>query len=439
MEKNIKKITLSMVTTRILLSLAIIGAGIFAMAYFSSLKKPPHRGRVKERVLQVEVKKAVSKGVETLLKGFGVARPVTRVKLSAEVAGRIIYTHPGFEKGGTILEGEVIFKIDPSDYAAELKGLGAGLDQKKSLLAVIEAQFKADKLRIKTIRRTMDLSRAEYERVRVLLEENSIGNRSELEQSEQSLNNAIDSFDQMRRSLSLYPVHIREARAAIESVLANMDKAVANLERCTVKAPFNCRITAISMENGEYATRGKQVVSLADDSFLEIEVSLDAIQASQWLSFVDEGAQNLSGWFPKPLPVVCEIAWIEDKKNIFEGVVERLVEFDQTSRTMTLAVKFDPARVHCKECSPLVAGMFCSVSIPGKTINGLFPLKRWLVTPDNTIYIARDNRLKTIAVNKVYASGDEVFLSGDILPGDNLIITRLVDPLENSALKIMKE
>jgi hypothetical protein len=82
--------------------------------------------------------------------------------------------------------------------------------------------------------------------------------------------------------------------------------------------------------------------------------------------------------------------------------------------------------------------MFCSVSIPGKTINGLFPLKRWLVTPDNTIYIARDNRLKTIAVNKVYASGDEVFLSGDILPGDNLIITRLVDPLENSALKIMK-
>ncbi len=437
MEKIRKKITMSRVITRIVLSIMVIGAGIFSMTYFKSLKKAPHRGRVKERVLQVDVKKAVLQSVETRIKGFGVAQPVTMVKLSAEVAGRIIHTHPGYKKGGTIPKDEVLFQIDPADYIAELNSLRAGLDQKKSLLAVIEQQFKADRLRVKTIQRTMDLSRAEYERVRVLLEENSIGNRSELGQSEQSLNNAIDSLDQMKRSLSLYPVQIREAVAGIASVTANMDKAAANLARCTIKAPFTARITAISMEEGEYATKGREVVTIADDSFLEIQVSLDAREASQWLDFEEEGSENLSGWFPKPRPVACEIAWVESKDALFSGVVERLVEFDQSSRTMTLAVKFDPSRDSCNGCSPLVAGMFCSVSIPGKTIGGLFMLKRWLVTADNTVYISRENRLKTLAVNKVYASGDEVFLSGEISPGDLLITTRLVDPLENSALKIM--
>lgn len=437
MEKTSNKITMSRVIPRIVLSLLILGAGIAAMTYFKSLKKPPHRGGIKERILQVEVKKAMPQSVKTRLKGFGVARVVTRIKLSAEVAGRITYTHPGFEKGRTIPKDEIIFKIDPADYISELKVLRAGLDQKKSLLAGIEQQFKADKLRVKTIQRTMDLSRAEYERVRVLLEDNSIGNRSELDKSEQSLNNAIDAYDQMKRSLSLYPVQIREAVAGIASVAANMDKAAANLDRCSITAPFTCRIVDIAMEEGEYATKGSQIVTLADDSSLEIEVSLDAVEASLWLDFEDRGADNISAWFPKPRPVPCEIAWIEDKKAIFQGVVERLVEFDQTSRTMTLAVKFDPLD-NCKGCSPLVAGMFCSVSIPGKTIEGLFRVPRWLVSADNTVYISRENRLKTVIVNKVYADGDEVFLSG-ITPGDLLITTRLVDPLENSALKIMGE
>ncbi|MCP4720926.1 MAG: HlyD family efflux transporter periplasmic adaptor subunit [Desulfobacteraceae bacterium] len=437
MGKIRKKIKISRVITRIILSLAIIGAGIFAMNYFKSLKKSPHRGRVKERILQVEVKKAVPQSIETRLKGFGVAQPVTMVKLSGEVAGRIIYTHPRFEKGRTILKDEILFKIDPADYLAELKSLKAGLEQKQSLLAGIEQQFKSDRVRVKTIQRTMDLSRAEYERVRVLLEENSIGNRSELDQSEQFLNNAVDSYDQMKRSLSLYPVQIQEAVAGIDSASANVDRAAANLARCTVTAPFTCRITSIAMEEGEYATKGREVVTLADDSFLEIQVSLDAREASQWLSFVDQGPGKLSGWFPPPRPVPCEIAWIEAKNANWSGVVERLVEFDQASRTMTLAVKFDPSQSTCKDCSPLVAGMFCSVSIPGKTIEGLFQLKRWLVTTDNTVYISREDRLKTLSVNKVYASGDDVFLSGEINPGDLLITTRLVDPLENSALKIM--
>lgn len=422
---------------RIVLSGVIVGAGIFAYTYFSALKQPPHRGQVKERMLQVEVEKVFPQTIQTRLKGFGVAQPVNIVKVSAEVAGRIVYVHPGFEKGGTILKGEVIFKIDPMDYLSAQTSLAASLAQKKSQLEGIQRQFEADQLRLKTIQRTLDLSRSEYERVRILLEKNSIGTRSEVERSEQAMNNAMDQFDQMKRSLSLYPLQIQEARAGIDSIKANLDNAGVNLDRCTMVAPFTCRITSIAMELGEYATKGREVVSLADDSLLEIEVSLDAREAAQWLDFIEEDPQNLKGGFPMPRPVPCEISWIEAKDAVWKGRVERLVEFDQSSRTMILAVRFDPSPAHCKGCPPMVAGMFCNVTIPGKTLEGLFQAKRWLVTPDNTVYIAKDDRLKTMAVNKVYAHGEDLFLSGDLSPGDLLINTRLVDPLENSMLKIM--
>ncbi len=290
-----------------------------------------------------------------------------------------------------------------------------------------------------TIRRTMDLGRAEYDRVRVLLEENSIGNRSAVDQAEQSMNSAIDTLDQMKRSLSLYPVKIKEAEAAVVSAKADVDKAGANLARCTVIAPFTCRIKSTAMEMGEYAKAGTEIVTLADDSQMEILVSLDAREATSWLSFQNKDRVSSPGWFPKPEPVTCDIQWIENKTHTWTGTLARLVEFDQSSRTMTFAVRFDPLENRCTDCPPLVEGMFCRISIPGKPIDGLFRLERWLVTTDNTIYVAEKNRLKTRAVNRVYADGDLVFVTGDIRPGDTLITTRLVDPLENSTLRMVEK
>jgi multidrug efflux pump subunit AcrA (membrane-fusion protein) len=423
--------------TRLILSFIVIGLGVSAMIYFSSQKKKPHRGGVKEMVLRVSVKEAVPETVHTRLKGFGVAEPVTTVRLSAEVSGRIVYTHPGFKQGKTIAKGEVLFKIDPSDYQTTLDNLRAGLVQKKAALTHIQKELIADRNRLFTIRRTMDLSRAEYDRVRVLLEENSIGNRSAVDQAEQSMNSAIDTHDQMKRSLSLYPVKIKEAEAAVLSAKADVDKAKTNLARCTVIAPFTCRIKSTAMEMGEYAKAGTEIVILADDSQMEILVSLDAKEATSWLSFQNKDRVSSPGWFPKPEPVTCDIQWIENKAHTWTGTLTRLVEFDQSSRTMTLAVRFDPRENRCPDCPFLVEGMFCRISIPGKPIDGLFRMERWLVTTDNTVYVAEKNRLKTRAVKRIYADGDLIFVTGDIRAGDSLITTRLVDPLENSVLRIV--
>lgn len=425
---------------RIILSLAVLGVGLLFMFYFSSLKTKPHKGNPKEAVLRVDVHKAVPVDVQTRLKGFGVAEPVTIVRISAEVGGRIVYTHPSFKKGKTIAKDEVIFRIDPLNYQASLNNLKAGLAQKEAGLSRVQKEFGADKNRLSTLERTMALARDEYDRLRVLLEKNRIGNRSAVDQAEKSMNTAIDTVDQMKRSLSLYPIEVQEAKAGIASVRADLDKAAADLARCTVRAPFTCRVKSAAMEAGEYVSPGQEVVILADDSQLEILVSMDAREVSSWLSFEVQATENPSfsgGWFPKPDPVACEISWIEAKNHVWKGTLSRLVEFDQSSRTMTLAVGFDPSKNNCPGCPPLVEGMFCSVTIPGKTIEGVFRLKRWLVTTDNTIYVADEGRLKTRQVNRVYADGDDLFVTGDIHTGDKIITTRLVDPLENSALKLM--
>ncbi|MCG8617119.1 MAG: HlyD family efflux transporter periplasmic adaptor subunit [Desulfobacterales bacterium] len=437
-----KKMSGLRLLTGLILSIAVVAAGISAMNYFSSMKKKPHRGKAKEMVLRVAVKTAVPETVKTRLTGFGVAEPMTTVRIAAEVGGRIIHAHPDLEKGRTISEREVLFQIDPLDYRTALLDFEAGLAQKQAALARTKKEFTADKKRLATIRRTMELAKDEFNRVRRLLEENSIGNRSAVDQAEQAMNSAIDAHHQLERAISLYPSTIREAEAALLSAKADVDRAKVDLERCTVRAPFTGRVKSLALERGEYASAGTQVVTLADDSQLEILVSLDAREVSSWLEFSDNSVREqqgtpVSGWFPVPEPVTCEIQWIEARQHTWNGTLSRLVEFDQASRTMTLAVRFSPSENSCPDCPPLVEGMFCAVSIPGKSIKGLFRLSRWLVTTDNTIYVAEANRLKTRRVERVYADGDDIFLKGEIQRGDLLITTRLVEPMENASLKIL--
>jgi hypothetical protein len=90
--------------------------------------------------------------------------------------------------------------------------------------------------------------------------------------AEQSLNMATDMVDQLTLALELLPDRIAEAESAIAAAKAREGRATTNVERCTVKAPFTGRVKMVAAEQGQYVAPGVGVVTLADDSVLEIAV-----------------------------------------------------------------------------------------------------------------------------------------------------------------------
>ena len=81
--------------------------------------------------------------------------------------------------------------------------------------------------------------------------------------------------------------------------------------------------------------------------------------------------------------------------------------------------------------------MFCSVEIPGKILENVYRVPRWAVSFENTVYVAVDDRLKTIPVEIARSQGDEAYISEGLKPGDRVIITRVIDPMENTKLIIL--
>ncbi len=423
--------------TRILLCTLVLAAGISGMVALASLKTPPAEAVYTEKPLKVETRIAEAEDVRVMIHGFAEARPLNVVDISPEVSGKVIEVHPRLEAGEIIPQGDLLFKIDPRDYQAAHDDARAKVAQWENTITRIEKEFDLDKARLKTLKRNRELAEAEYQRLKILYERDSVGTRSGVDKAEQAYNQAADTVDQLARQLEVYPLKIRENKAALNSARANLEKTRAQLGRVEIRAPFHGRLKTVSIEEGQYVSPGMKAVTLADDSVLELRVPLDSRDARKWLRFETKGDTANSTLFSGLVQVPVEIRWTEDREgHAWTGRLHRVVNFDSQTRTLTAAVRVDRSAAHANGSLPLAEGMFCDVKIPGKTLEQVVRLPRWAVSYENTVFVADENRLKTVPVRVSRIEGEEAFISEGLTAGDQVIITRLVDPLENALLEI---
>jgi RND family efflux transporter MFP subunit len=428
------------IVIRAIICLGVLLFGLLAMNRLSALKKPPAEAKRTEQALQVEGIIVKTEDIRVILTGYGEVKTLNTVSISPEISGRVVDVHPRLESGEIIPRGATLFKIDSRIYAATLQEANASLQQLKHTVLRLEKQFAIDRERQKTIERNRDLAHLEFKRIQQLYETNNVGTRSGVDKAEQSYNAAVDQADQMSRALALYPFQIQEANSGIEAAKARFAIVEVNLLRCQVTSPFTGRIKNASIEIGQYVTPGQPVVTLADDTLLEIQVSLDARDARQWLLFDNPPAEKSTTWFSKLTPVACKLRWTENPEaTLWTGIMDRVVQFDPQTRTLTVAIKLVTPTPQLGEHRPfpLVEGMFCIVDIPGKTLQNVVRLPRWSVSFENTVYLTtEESRLKTVPVTVIYTEGENVFVSQGLTPGQTVVTTRLSDPLENAQLAV---
>lgn len=388
-----------------------------------------------EQVLAVQLIEAVPESLTVYVGTQGVVEPVRKVSITPQVGGRVVKMPLSLKAGDLVKDQQLLFTIDPADYQIQLKEAEAALARVKAAMAMIKINENADQAQLRVAARSRDLALSDFERAKKLSTEGQAVSVSVVESSERAYIQAEAQVLLLEQALAQVPSRLLEMESEMAAARARVEQAQLALQRTEIKAPFPARVLEANVEMDELLQPGVPVMSLADDRRLEIEVAVTAADLRNWIAFAD-APETGAGWFAPLKPVPVSITWTESAEEIsWEGHLNRIVRFDPTTRTATLAVRIEGAQLRARESGlPLTAGMFCHVRIPGKTLDQVIALPRSAVTFDNKAYLSKDGRLKTVDVQVARSQGDRVYVVGGVQPGDQVVVTRLVAPLEGVKL-----
>jgi len=379
----------------ICLAVLLLACGVFIG--LKSMKKPPEKTAREERPIKVETISVYRKDVPVWLKGYGELRPIRQVEIASEVAGRIVEIHPRLQAGEIITEGELLFKINDIDYRTD---------------------YQINKDRVSILNKDLELAQRELKRVKTLFTKNKVGTAAGVDLAEKTVNTAADRLAQAQLA---------------------MTRAKISYDRSMVVAPFTLRIIATDLEAGQYVSPGKTLVTVADDSWFEVEVPIYSRDAVDWLVFSSTEIADRN-WFAFQDKVKCQVRWTESGEAVFDGLLHRVSSYSAETRNVIIIVRVgrdENEQNRVRYGMPLVAGMFVSVEIPGRIMKDVAPVPRIAVSFENSVHVVRDNRLYTVPVKVVRIQGDYAYIADGLNEGDQVITTRLVNPLDGSQVKVV--
>ncbi len=234
--------------SRALLWSALIAAAALLLLLLFFLARGAQRPAVQVALAELRGGAGASTGVTA--NGYVVAR--IQASVASKITGRLEYL--GVEEGSVVKRGQVIARLEASDYQAALAQRQADLATARA--GLLEAETERDQLR------------RDVERARDLLAKGLI---------------STQQAEQLDSNLASAEARVRRVRAQADAAEAAVGFAQANLENTYIRAPFDGTVLRKDAEVGEVVapavtggglTRGA-VVTMADFATLEVEVDVN--------------------------------------------------------------------------------------------------------------------------------------------------------------------
>jgi RND family efflux transporter MFP subunit len=379
---------------RILVAVLIVCAGLAGAAYLKktaprSKKRPPAR---RAPVVQVQEVQPVRHRV--VLNVMGTVVPARQVVLKSRVAGQVIYVHPEFSEGGFLKKGALVIQLDAADYRLVLA-------QRKSDLIDSQHALKLELGR-------QEVARREWE----ILSRNRQGD-------------AIDTGT----PLALRESHLEKARADVAAAEAAMEKAMLDLERTKIFAPFNAIVRSKSVDIGSQVTPQLPLAELVgtDAYWVQASVPVDRLT---WIKIPQRAGQAGS-----PARIACASG------HRMQGTVLRLMgDLTKQGRMARLLVEVrDP--LHLKggdrKNPPLLIGEYVRVAIQGPLLENVFVLPRAALRDNQTVWLLNgEGRLEIRRVSPVWRDAHSVVLKGGLAAGERLVMSDLATPVAGMQLRL---
>lgn len=393
-----KRVAGSVTLIVVLLVLGSLGA------YMLDITKPkPQRSESLALPPLVELLTLRPQNTPEQFRGYGSARADRESLIAAEVNGAVAMIPPEVKDGAPISAGQVLVQLDARQYERQLQRARGQLDDVIAQIAQLDIEEDNLQKLIAIARQELKVNEDEYKRLTDLFEE-KVASKKEWDFARLTMQKASRELQGLENSLALLPSRRLSLLAAKESRSAEVELATLDVERCTVVAPFDGRIQERYVEVGDYVTISSPIARIIDPRRIEIPIELPLGVRPR----VEVGA-------------MCALTVDSMPKAKWLLPLTRIAPMaDQQSRTFTVFIDVDNA----EQDRPLMPGYFLTARVTGPVIQDALVIPRGAII-DNRVYVSKGDKAELRSINIETLIGDRAVISGDIAPGDHVILTNL--------------
>lgn len=346
------------------------------------------------RVTEVELD-----SVQLYVESQGKVQAARTVSLSAPVAGPVDWINPSLEAGGYVEAGQVLLRLDSSDFETALARSRASLQQ---------AQAESE------------LAKNDLQRVQELA-----GRRLASEAELQSAQRGVE---------------VNAARLA--DAQASFRQAELDFERTQIRAPFNAVVESRDVELGQYVNRAAAVAVLHDADIVEVRVPL----AIRQLGYLDIPLGFRGELTAEQAPEVTLTGFYGGQELQWQGrLVRTEAVIDPNSNTVQTIIRVDqPGSTYDspwgKSQVPLPIGLFVRAEINGKQVDDLIALPRSVVRNNNQVLVVdAENKMFYRNVEIFRLEEDRVLISSGLLPGELICTSPIQAVVDGMSVQPIRE
>jgi HlyD family secretion protein len=248
-----------------------------------SQKQVASQPNIKELTAPVE-----AQALTVRIEASGTIEPIDTVNVSAEVAGRL--TELKVERGDQVKTGEILARLDSSEQQAKLgqakgKLAEAEADYSKMLNGNRQEEISRAQAQLTSAQAKVDLSAKKLERNQFLADSGAIAqlDLDEISQEEQTNQASLQEAQQRLQELTqgFRPEDIQKSAARVTTARAELEEIQSQLNKTTIKAPFDGIVTQKHANIGAIITPSMSAAadsaSATPSSILELASGLEVL------------------------------------------------------------------------------------------------------------------------------------------------------------------
>ncbi len=372
-----------------ILPVCLILAGFSGWSYFKAREPKMKRKPPQKQMVVVETVSMKPGNYQSSVQVMGTVMPDRQIILKAKVSGEVISISPKFVLGRVMKKGEMLLKLDDSDYRIEVQKAQSAVDTALSYLAIEKGSQLIAKEELK------------------LMNEVSQGRK-------------ITATD-----LALRKPQLVQVKAAIASARADLEKAHLNLSRTKVIVPFNALVLERHVNSGSLVTVHGILATLVDVDTYRVEAQVPPDRLAAVIINETTGSEA--------------IIHSQYSNQTWQGKVVRTTgKMTEKSRLAGVIILVsDPLGLkrHGNKAK-LLLDDHVDVKIMGEILKNVFSLPRSILRDGDTVWIYRSGVLEIKEVSLAWKENKKVYVKSGINPGDQVITSDLPAPVKGMALQL---